>query len=79
MNHAEYKRMAIEQEELIKRVFGTPDGKRLLRVLSGEYLYSPILSNEEPVVYRRLGKQDLILLFVNTIWKNGEVHERGSE
>jgi len=76
VKNEEYKRLAREQENLIRRVFGTADGKTLLRMLTDEYLYSPILSNEEAVVYRRLGKQDLILLFVNSIWPTGEIHDR---
>jgi hypothetical protein len=66
----------MEQSNLIRRVFGTPDGKQLLKRLGDEYVYSPILSNEDAVVYRRLGKADLVLLFLNTVYREGEIHER---
>jgi hypothetical protein len=70
--------MLMEQENLIRRVFNTPDGKQLLRLLADEYLYQPITSNENNAVFRRLGKQDLVLLFTNTLYRKGEIHDRSS-
>jgi len=75
----DYRKLLLEQESLIRRVFGTPEGKRLLRILTDEYLYQPITSNEVNVVFRRLGKQDLVLLFTNTIFEKGEIYDRPTE
>jgi hypothetical protein len=63
MSREDWKARKLYQDALIRRVFLTPDGEQLLRMLNNEYVYSPILSNENNVVFRRLGKQELVLLF----------------
>jgi len=75
MNKEQYKMMQHDQDNLIKRVFGTEDGRELLKRLANEYVYQPIQTNENNIVYRRLGKQDLVLLFLSTVHK-GELHDR---
>jgi len=75
MNKEQYKQMQSDQDNLIKRVFSTKDGKELLKRLANEYVYQPISTNENNIVYRRLGKQDLVLLFLSTMYK-GELHDR---
>jgi len=65
MNKEQYKELVAEQELLIRRVFSTPDGKALLRKLTSEYVFQAIRSNENNVVFRQLGKQELVQVFIN--------------
>lgn len=53
-----------QEHALIKEVFSTPSGERLLRKLADQYVWSKQLHSDPHVLYSRIGVQDLITHFM---------------
>lgn len=51
---------AEEQQNLIRSVFGTPDGEKLLELMLREYVIAPIFTKDPYVLASRAGVQDFI-------------------
>jgi hypothetical protein len=49
--------------KLVRSVFESVEGKKLLQELHNHYVMSPIYNNDKNDVYYRLGKRDLIIYF----------------
>lgn len=54
-----------KQHQLIKRVFSSEDGKKLLDVLAEEYVWTPQMHPDPNVLYSRIGVQGLITHFIS--------------
>ena len=53
-----------EEQDLIKTVFATESGKKLLKNLSDQYVWTPQIHPDPNVMYSRLGVQELIIHFL---------------
>jgi hypothetical protein len=61
------------ERDLVKRVFNTPDGKRLLKLLSERHVRSPIADFSSPErTSWRLGQAELIINLINILESKDE-------
>lgn len=55
----------IEEQRLIKRVFSTEDGQKLLTALAQQYVWSKQLTNDTHELFGRIACQELVTHFIN--------------
>ncbi|MCK5714797.1 MAG: hypothetical protein KAH64_02460 [Nitrosomonadaceae bacterium] len=53
-----------KEQALIKSVFSTPDGQKLLSKLADQYVWSKQLHPDPYVLYSRIGQQELVTHFM---------------
>lgn len=49
-----------DEQQLIKRVFSTPDGEKLLEVMMEQYVLAPLFSRDPYELASRAGVQDFV-------------------
>lgn len=60
----DHKEQLKNEHALIRKVFATPDGQKLLDLLADQYVWSKQLHPDPHVLYSRIGVQDLITHFM---------------